>query len=1194
MGIEHTRSQGNSPLAQWFHKTVDLESVRVQFRLRGNILHILCEGYPSPDLTLVLSQLLPALKGVDLNTLIPPNQPKIYQLFVYGRRPGHGKPDWTAPIDLNQLDYHLELLKHAQADMTQASRVLVGLGASAAPVTSNDGPPLPGANYARVKPPHVPQRPNTSAIQLSNFSLAKQGNTDAIARYLSETLSALGVAVQVSAKTIPYRPTATATVVAAAAAPAESLRRLWIVCDATYSPDPTLIAEPIAQRLRNLELEKVRDAIVIVQVRGELQPDWRLRVDLTPTEEMLRELARWGDVQAITRLLDHALNPEGMAIATASLKEATLHLFCGYRIEPDYAPKEGAPEQEAVRTLIAPLLDAIAPQGIEAATLYGQVPDADEPAWVMWLNLPAHEHTALADTAITLARQGDWAAIAFLLNRLLNPDLDRQLATGGIRLQLLPKVDPLAMRANSSGEQQYVLHIMTDAPICPDQKQVGKTAIKFLQDLRLSNVSGIRVYGRRAGQKRPLWTEGVDLVSRRSGGTEVAPEFAAAEAFMGDLLSSTTELALPDEASEGQIEQSWQQNLERWKQSTQHWLVRSQLFVNDEAASAASPATAGTSDRQATWKLALIWGAAGLLLALQIDWGLGRVMQPPPDDAVAAEVPSPMPTATIPASPTADVLPEAVPGGTRDDLDSMADEPSTTEEPTAAATPAASPLASGSPTASPTASPTDALPNLELNRSGRDRTQVFDETGFTQADEPSASPGSEPSSNPTAVASPSADQPATNQPTAERSPLPSPTSPTAAPAASPSPTALVEPPAANELPYSVPNPRLQAITTAILSAEPSLPTFNTRLLDEKYMLYRDRLLQYGPVDVLIVGSSRALRGIDPAALQQELTKLGYADVSIFNYAINGATAQVVDLTLRQILRPNELPKLVIWADGARAFNSGSVDVTYNGVMVSEGYRELVASRRVDGSGEAVVAEPSMDSAQPQGIGESLNQSYQAIDRAMSDRLGQISAAHSYRDRLKTLVRNVFGVFSPLINSSTAAKPFPNAVQSLSDQGRDMIDFDGFLPLALKFNPATYYQEYARVEGRYDGDYTDFRIEGAQEQAFESLLSFTSDRQIPVVFINLPLTDEYLDTSRRQHEQTFRQYMLQQAAEQPGFVFRDLSDVWLSNYDYFSDPSHLNRYGAYEISRRIAQDPLIPWADAAAPAAKTPSPVQAQP
>ena len=53
-------------------------------------------------------------------------------------------------------------------------------------------------------------------------------------------------------------------------------------------------------------------------------------------------------------------------------------------------------------------------------------------------------------------------------------------------------------------------------------------------------------------------------------------------------------------------------------------------------------------------------------------------------------------------------------------------------------------------------------------------------------------------------------------------------------------------------------------------------------------------------------------------------------------------------------------------------------------------------------------------------------------------------------------------------------------------------------------------------------------------------------------------------------------MLQLAAQEPGLLYRDLGQLWPKRYDYFSDPSHLNRFGAYQLSNRIAQDPMIPW------------------
>ena len=48
------------------------------------------------------------------------------------------------------------------------------------------------------------------------------------------------------------------------------------------------------------------------------------------------------------------------------------------------------------------------------------------------------------------------------------------------------------------------------------------------------------------------------------------------------------------------------------------------------------------------------------------------------------------------------------------------------------------------------------------------------------------------------------------------------------------------------------------------------------------------------------------------------------------------------------------------------------------------------------------------------------------------------------------------------------------------------------------------------------------------------------------------------------------------ANNPNFIYRDFSQLWLRNNDYFSDPSHLNRFGAYAVSKKLANDPMIPW------------------
>ena len=53
-------------------------------------------------------------------------------------------------------------------------------------------------------------------------------------------------------------------------------------------------------------------------------------------------------------------------------------------------------------------------------------------------------------------------------------------------------------------------------------------------------------------------------------------------------------------------------------------------------------------------------------------------------------------------------------------------------------------------------------------------------------------------------------------------------------------------------------------------------------------------------------------------------------------------------------------------------------------------------------------------------------------------------------------------------------------------------------------------------------------------------------------------------------------MLRTSAEL-GFTYRNLAEEWKTEHDFFSDPSHLNRYGAFAVANHIAKDPLIPWA-----------------
>lgn len=1032
------------PIARWLHQIFGQPSFpRVKYRLQGNHLHLLTEWEPCPEQKSIVQKVLQALQQHPLEHALPPEHPAIYQMVIYGRSPQQQRPSWQETLSLNQLSHQWQSL--------QPSTAVTSASTAPQAETATDSAVAPASS--ELQPDESP----ATSITLSNQSLAQRGDVEAIARYLSETLSSFGVSVKAGVKTgtQPASGSLASVWTMSGFLPAQAPlpdKRLLITCDATYSPDPSLLTQPLTQQIRDLNIAGFRDALVLIQVQGETHPDWMLRVDLTPKDEALREWGRWGDVEAISRLLKPVLASHQAQLVTSTLKQSTLHLFC--------VPADGAtavPDEASVRAAVASFLEGLAPQGIHQAVLYGQT-DADaEPAWVQWVDLPAVMHPALAETPLELAASEDWSAIAFLLSRVLNPDLDQYLTTGGIRVQLLPKAD--------------LLHVMCDASICPPQP-IGRAIAKFLKPLHLPGITGVRVYGRRSGQKRPTWTYGSDFATRDRYVPQPMPEFAVTDTLVGELLTPPGEAVLLPDLTPADVQTAWNQGLRQIVQKVQTGLVRSQLFALHPDVRAIvrppsveeSPSGLRTSTARHSLRAASLWAAVGVLLTVQLNWILYEVLRRDRQQTNAQQQAELSSVFNASESETTADLPLAA-----TDSDSFIQRPGETAQ--------------------------------------QQRQQLI------LASSPIL---------------PSAD------------------------------VALAT--AANEL---------------------DLPTFNSQQLDQKLALYYQRVAEEGPPDVLVLGSSRALRGVDPAALSEALAELGYDDVSVFNFGINGATAQVAELVLQRLLTPEQLPKLIIWADGARALNSGREDVTYNGIVSSDGY-QLLATGAVLAPSSSTHSSNAHANRSAAGLVASLGASYQSLDRWLSDQLADRIPTYDQRDRLKALLQQeaMATLPTPPLDQQVRQAGSPNAEASqLSDLAltEDMVDINGFLPLDLQFNPATYYQEYARVSGDFDRDYDAFRLQGQQTESLESLLTLTHEYGVPVVFVNLPLTDQYLDPARLQHEQDFKQYMQTVALSQEHLIFRDLGEAWPTEYRYFSDPSHLNRYGAYAVALRLAQDPMIPWA-----------------
>ncbi|MBC1223148.1 DUF1574 family protein [Nostoc sp. UCD121] len=989
-------------LVQWVSQATGINTFGVKVRLRGNDLHILCEGTECPQRWRTLSDLLQALQQTNLDILTSSEQTSIYQVFVYGRRKGEQRPKWCHRVYLNQIDKHLEQVEQALLADSEKSKQSGG------------------------------------ALIVSNESLARQGNPEAIARYLSETLSTLGVSVQ--AKIKPYQPKNSQS----------EENRLWIFCLSSYSPDASLLAEPIAEKLRYLKLSGYQDAVIVSQVSGETAPDWLLRVDLTPAEVMLKEWARWGDIQAIARLLTEVLS--GLKVAVqASLKESTLHIFCTPAFDPlGTAP---IPDKAVCLEAIVPQLEAIAPQGILAATIYGQKAGDKQPTWIDWLALPATTYPAFATSPLDLANTGDEPAITFLLERLLNPDLDWRLLTGGIRVLLLNKND--------------LLHIMCDAPVCPGRQQVASKITQFIRHLKIPGIMGIRIYGRRAGNKDPFWHYGVDLEHRQRLVPEATPEFAATSQYVDDLIpSETSEPILRPDLTTEEVQSFVTEVARDWiataSATAKKFLLKSQLFTESHQLAEENPDDQGL-------KIALVWGTLGLLLTLQTDWILGRIT-----------------AQTKPSLPkVASVLPS-----------SSGQKASLTSEKTQS-------------------EKTVFFSSSSKTKSPANQSSVFNASEFTQSDD-------------------------TSTKNLAAAPL-----------------------------------KEKATATAILlAARSQMPSFNVRQLDEQLALYKQRLARTGtPPDVLIIGSSRALRGVDPAELSKALATQGYPNIDVFNFGINGATAQVVDFVLRHVLEPSELPKIILWADGARAFNGGREDITFKSIAASAGYKQAFQKNpKIANSSESPENQESSPEEKVKEEKQEIS-TYQAVNDSLNQGLASLSASYQNRDQIKGLLQKQLLILGR--NQTVASQKQLTDGTSDESISQQAVDFDGFLPLSIRFNPARYYQKHSRVTGNYDNDYKSFQVEGQQDAALQEVLQFTQSQKISLVFVNMPLTADYLDPVRKQYEQQFQQYMLRLATN-PNFIYRDLSQKWPKAHDYFSDPSHLNRFGAYEVSKKLANDPMIPW------------------
>jgi hypothetical protein len=1141
MGKGITKKQGSTDQLQvWVKSILPSQITDVQVKLRGRQLHIICEALHCPSMAEIAEHFTQAFHPDFLVDHLGAEYHADLQIFLCGRAKGHRRPDWTLKLDTQgQSNFRLPHLKQSSlpSSLLPGDRpVLAGLPASSEELSELGTPPIEepvvlqaiqnelsaqiklplfndleqsnhqvsisqpintdvknhdslshgnelgdelivnlnhhniNANIASPIHDNLTNNLNdhsnhdfsttnhaivavteTSAIEEINPDHAirindeQNSSSDIIATTLNEILAGLGVTVQVSIVPIikaskvsqPEKNTDGLNIspqisqnLSQSVISANTKKRLIIQCEASYNPDPSLLAEPIAQKLRELNLKDCRDALITMQVRGETTPDWSLKIDLTPPDLLLREWARWGDVIAIERILQKQLAILGIEIR-ATLKESTLHLFCSN------TPNSDSNYQQKTLQAIAKILQKVSPQGVQAVTIYGctyhdlqQTNQPASPLWVDWLDLKQPDKPDLQLTAKQLAENGNQNALGFLLNRLLNPDLDRKLQTGGVRVLLLIK--------------NHILHIMTEAPTCPSQSQVAPPIVNFLQQCNLADVSYVRIYGRRAGQKQVIWRAGFaydpNVTRENLSEFNISPQelLSLSSQPMSDTSSSlvlTGATNISDFTNTETSESGLNQTFRR-------------LLLNTGLC---SPHDQEITPQYRPW-VTILAIATGLFFTFSLDQ-LGGIL-------LADGGKNQEPVCTEIDCPWED---------TEND---------------------------GS---------NHLLNTLTTNNGEK---QQFTASKFTDS-----------------------------------------------------------------------NTNISELLSQLY------PSFRSPQLDEQLLRYQKYLLEHKrPPDILIVGSSRALRGIDPQVLESNLKQAGHGDLRVFNLGINGATMQVVDLIVRRVLTPAQLPKLIIMADGVRALNSGRADLTYDIIASSEGYQQAITNNHLltDQADQAVADSDLV--AHTENIAQ-IKDSQSTTNNLVSmiqAKLVNMSALYPHRETVKQKLLTTINTPPENLPEISAQA---NASDSVNNQGNTAIDnFEnlndftnqGFLPISAKFEPIQYYQSHPQVSGYYDRDYESFQLLGKQTDALKNLLEYTAKKDINILFVNMPLTYEYLDQVRTAYEKEFIAYMQQLSSQYQHLTFQNLGASLLQDYDKFSDPSHLNKFGAIAVAENLATTPDISW------------------
>jgi len=299
------------------------------------------------------------------------------------------------------------------------------------------------------------------------------------------------------------------------------------------------------------------------------------------------------------------------------------------------------------------------------------------------------------------------------------------------------------------------------------------------------------------------------------------------------------------------------------------------------------------------------------------------------------------------------------------------------------------------------------------------------------------------------------------------------------------------------------------------AVEPSLPPpdqWPTTQTEAKADQIAQLAADGSPIDVVFLGSSVVVQGVDPVAFNKAA-----GDLTSYNAALDGASLRSIEVWARDVVFPNLDPKVVVIGITTRDMND-------QGVSQQEFYRSLLASSGLETLGPK------------SGVTRLLNE------------ITSLSALVRIRPFLRqpgTTLQHVLGQ-----DEEVELLPGPFGAAPVDDR-------------AFLYDSSESWRNFWRTR-----HFNDFIMGGQELSALHALITMAVEQERVVFLVEMPFHDDYLTVQPNGGAAVQRLHdVLASIDYGAAFGLIPLEDQYGS--EAFRDPAHLNPTGAETLAAELA-------------------------